>query len=351
MCPTLVCGGRFDGIAPPANSEYLAGAIPGARLALFDGGHIFFMQDPTAPPAIVRFLQRDATVGRSRRFANMDVTTTPQWQALQSHFDAVGSRLHLRELFASDPGRAERLTATAADLTLDYSKHRVTDDTLRLLMDVARAAGVEGRRDAMFSGTHINTTEDRAVLHVALRMPPGSRLEVDGQDVPGDVHAVLDKMGALADRIRDGDWKGATGKRITAVVNIGIGGSDLGPAMATLALADYARPGLTSRFVSNVDPVDLYAATHDLDPETTLFVVSSKTFTTLETLTNAAARVTGCSTGWAPPPATTPWPSTLWLCRPTPRVSPRSGSTLPTCSASGTGWVVDTPMTRPSASR
>ncbi len=219
----------------------------------------------------------------------MDVTTTPQWQALQEHFDTEGRRLHLRELFASDPGRAERLTVTAADLVLDYSKHRVTDDTLRLLVDVARAAGVEERRDAMFSGAHINTTEDRAVLHVALRMPAGSRLVVDGQDVPGDVHAVLDKMGALADRIRDGDWKGATGRRIAAVVNIGIGGSDLGPAMATLALADDAQPGLTSRFVSNVDPVDLYAATHDLDPETTLFVVSSKTFTTLETLTNAAA--------------------------------------------------------------
>ena len=156
-------------------------------------------------------------------------------------------------------------------------------------MAVAREAGIEEHRDAMFSGEHVNTTEDRAVLHVALRMPPGSQLVVDGQDVPGDVHAVLDKMGALSDRIRDGDWKGTTGKRIAAVVNIGIGGSDLGPAMATLALADEAQPGLTSRFVSNVDPVDLYAATHDLDPETTLFVVSSKTFTTLETLTNAAA--------------------------------------------------------------
>jgi glucose-6-phosphate isomerase len=219
----------------------------------------------------------------------MDLTITPQWQALTAHFESEGRHLELRRLFADDPGRADRLSATAADLALDYSKHRVTDETLRLLMDVARAAGVEERRDAMFRGEHINTTEDRAVLHVALRMPPGAELVVDGQDVVGDVHGVLAKMGELSERIRNGSWTGATGKRIDAVVNIGIGGSDLGPAMATAALADYAQPGLVSRFVSNVDPVDLYAATHDLDPATTLFVVSSKTFTTLETLTNAAA--------------------------------------------------------------
>ena len=219
----------------------------------------------------------------------MDLTSTPQWQALSEHHRAVGAHLELRSLFADEPGRGERLSAGAADLTLDYSKHLVTDDTLRLLVDVARAAGVEARRDAMFAGEHINTTEDRAVLHVALRMPPGSELRVDGQDVTGDVHAVLAKMGQLSERIRDGSWTGATGKRIAAVVNIGIGGSDLGPAMATTALADDAIPGITSRFVSNVDPVDLYAATHDLDPASTLFVVSSKTFTTLETLTNAEA--------------------------------------------------------------
>ena len=219
----------------------------------------------------------------------MDLTSTPQWQALSEHHRAVGAQLELRSLFADEPGRGERLSAGAADLTLDYSKHLVTDDTLRLLVDVARAAGVEARRDAMFAGEHINTTEDRAVLHVALRMPPGSELRVDGQDVTGDVHAVLAKMGQLSERIRDGSWTGATGKRITAVVNIGIGGSDLGPAMATTSLADDAMPGITSRFVSNVDPVDLYAATHDLDPASTLFVVSSKTFTTLETLTNAEA--------------------------------------------------------------
>ncbi len=218
----------------------------------------------------------------------MDVTATPEWKALAAHYDQI-STLHLREVFAEDPERATRLTVEAADLLLDYSKQRVTDETLRLLMDVARAAGVEEHRDAMFAGAHINTTEDRAVLHVALRMPPGTDLTIDGQDVTGDVHAVLGKMGELSERIRNGSWTGATGKRINAVVNIGIGGSDLGPAMSTIALADYAQPGLVSRFVSNVDPVDLYAATHDLDPATTLFVVSSKTFTTLETLTNAAA--------------------------------------------------------------
>ena len=218
----------------------------------------------------------------------MDLTATPEWQALATHYDKI-STTHLRELFADDPERADRMTGEAADLVVDYSKQRATDESLRLLFDLARAAKVEQHRDAMFAGEHINTTEDRAVLHVALRMPPGSSLHVDGQDVVGDVQAVLQQMGDLSDRIRDGQWTGATGKRIAAVVNIGIGGSDLGPHMATLALADYAQPGLTSRFVSNVDPVDLYAATEDLDPETTLFVISSKTFTTQETLTNAAA--------------------------------------------------------------
>jgi glucose-6-phosphate isomerase len=218
----------------------------------------------------------------------MDLTATPEWKALAAHYDEISDR-HLRELFAGDDERADRMTVGAADLSLDYSKQRITDETLRLLMALARAAHVEERRDAMFRGEHINTTEDRAVLHVALRMPPGTPLEVDGQDVTGDVQRVLGQMGELSERIRNGTWTGATGQRIAAVVNIGIGGSDLGPAMATLALADYAQPGLTSRFVSNVDPIDLYAATHDLDPATTLFVVSSKTFTTLETLTNAAA--------------------------------------------------------------
>jgi glucose-6-phosphate isomerase len=218
----------------------------------------------------------------------MDLTSSSEWKALHAHHGKVG-HLHLRELFAGDAQRADRLTVSAADLVLDFSKHRVTEETMRLLMSVARAAGVEARRDAMFAGAHINSTEDRAVLHVALRMPAGSSLSVDGQDVAADVQAVLKKMGDLSDRVRSGNWVGATGERIRAVVNIGIGGSDLGPAMAADALADYALPGLDSRFVSNVDPVDLYAAIVDLDPATTLFIVSSKTFTTQETLTNAAA--------------------------------------------------------------
>ncbi len=217
-----------------------------------------------------------------------DVTATEEWARLAVHAEAMRPR-HLRELFADEPGRAEAMTLEAGDLVLDYSKHRVTAETLGLLAAVARRAGLEALRDAMFAGSHVNTTEDRAVLHVALRLPRGATLEVDGQDVPADVHAVLDRMGEAARRIRSGEWTGCTGRRIAAVVNIGIGGSDLGPAMAAEALADYAQPGMTTRFVSNVDPVDLVAKTADLDPATTLFVVSSKTFTTLETLTNARA--------------------------------------------------------------
>ena len=217
-----------------------------------------------------------------------DITATEEWQQLAEHFELVRA-IELRQLFADDPGRGSRMTVDAADLHLDYSKHRATEETVARLLAVARAAGVEARRDAMFAGARINTTEDRAVLHVALRMPKGSTLEVDGHDVVADVHRVLDRMGAVADRIRSGGWTGATGERIEAVVNIGIGGSDLGPAMAHEALADYADPRITCRFVSNIDPVDLFAKTHDLDPARTLFVISSKTFTTLETLTNAAA--------------------------------------------------------------
>ncbi len=220
--------------------------------------------------------------------AEIDITATEEWEQLAEHFELVRS-VDLRQLFASDLDRGGRMTAEAADLHLDYSKHRATAETVARLLAVARAAGVEERRDAMFGGHRINTTEDRAVLHVALRMPKGTRLEVDGHDVVADVHQVLDRMGGVADRIRSGAWTGVTGKRIEAVVNIGIGGSDLGPAMAHEALADYADPRITCRFVSNIDPVDLAAKTHDLDPARTLFVVSSKTFTTLETLTNAAA--------------------------------------------------------------
>jgi glucose-6-phosphate isomerase len=218
----------------------------------------------------------------------VDVAGEVEWLRLVEHFEAIRHR-HLRDLFADDPERGTRMTVGAGDLYLDYSKHRATDETLAALMAVARRAGVEERRDAMFAGQHINTTEDRAVLHVALRMPRGTHLEVDGQDVVADVHQVLDRMGTVATAIRSGEWTGATGKRIAAVVNIGIGGSDLGPAMAYTALRDYADPGIDCRFVSNIDPVDLYNQTHDLDPAETLFVISSKTFTTLETLTNAAA--------------------------------------------------------------
>ncbi len=218
----------------------------------------------------------------------VDLPDTEEWHRLREHFGVIRER-HLRELFAADPDRGKRMTITAGDLSLDFSKHRVTDETMAALMAVARRSGVEERRDAMFAGRHINTTEDRAVLHVALRLPRDATLEVDGQDVVADVHRVLDRMGRVADRIRSGEWTGQTGKRITTVVNIGIGGSDLGPAMAYEALADYATPDITCRFVSNIDPVDFYNKTHDLDPHQTLFVVSSKTFTTLETLTNAGA--------------------------------------------------------------
>ncbi len=218
----------------------------------------------------------------------VDITGTEEWRSLADHFDAIKDA-HLRDLFAQDPNRATRMTVEAGDLYLDYSKHRVTEDTLGRLVDVARRSGLEEHRDAMFAGRHINTTEDRAVLHVALRMPAGTQLEVDGQDVVADVHKVLGRMGDLSDRIRSGDWTGYTGRRIRSVVNIGIGGSDLGPAMAYEALLDYVHPEITCRFVSNIDPVDLWNKTHDLDPAETLFVVCSKTFTTLETLTNAAA--------------------------------------------------------------
>ncbi|MHB1709836.1 MAG: glucose-6-phosphate isomerase [Acidimicrobiales bacterium] len=218
----------------------------------------------------------------------VDITSSEAWGHLTRHYDEIHPK-SLRDLFAADPERGTRMTLQAADLRLDYSKHRATDETVTALMAVARAAGLEERRGAMFAGEHINTTENRAVLHVALRMPREARLVVDGQDVVGDVHRVLDRMGDVARRIRSGEWTGHTGHRITAVVNIGIGGSDLGPAMAHEALSDYAIPGITCRFVSNVDPVDLYNKTRDLDPAGTLFVVSSKTFTTLETLTNAAA--------------------------------------------------------------
>ncbi|WP_370329161.1 glucose-6-phosphate isomerase [Mycolicibacterium hippocampi] len=217
-----------------------------------------------------------------------DISTTPAWQALARHHDEIGAE-HLRELFAQDPTRGTELALTVGDLYIDYSKHRVTRQTLTLLLDLARAARLTERRDAMFSGAHINTSEDRAVLHTALRLPRGVELEVDGQDVVADVHEVLDRMGDFTDRLRSGEWRGATGERITTVVNIGIGGSDLGPVMVDQALRHYADAGISARFVSNVDPADLVAKLAGLDPASTLFVVASKTFSTLETLTNATA--------------------------------------------------------------
>ena len=217
----------------------------------------------------------------------IDIPATPEWQALTEHSAQLRERT-LRELFATDPERARRLTRRVADLVVDHSKHRVTDETLRLLLALAERAGVKQRIDAMFAGEHVNQTEDRAVLHVALRAPAASELVVDGQDVTHDVHEVLDRMAGFADRVRSGEWQGHTGRRIRAVVNIGIGGSDLGPAMAYTALRAFADRDITARFVSNIDPTDFAEATRDLDPEETLFVVCSKTFTTLETLTNAS---------------------------------------------------------------
>jgi len=217
-----------------------------------------------------------------------DIAATPAWQALQRHHDEIGDKT-LREFFADDPERGTELALTVGDLYIDYSKHRVSRDTLKMLFDLARTAGLEQRRDAMFSGVHINTSEDRAVLHTALRDPVGVELVVDGQNVVEDVHAVLDKMGDFTDRLRSGEWTGATGERIKTVVNIGIGGSDLGPVMVYNALRHYADAGISARFVSNVDPADLVAKLDGLDPATTLFIVASKTFSTLETLTNATA--------------------------------------------------------------
>ncbi|MFI1468532.1 glucose-6-phosphate isomerase [Streptomyces wuyuanensis] len=210
----------------------------------------------------------------------------PEWAALTKHREQMADT-HLRELFAADPERGSRYTLEAGDLHLDYSKHRVTDETLALLRDLAAATGVAELRDAMFRGEKINITEDRAVLHIALRAPRDAVIEVDGENVVPAVHAVLDRMSAFSERIRSGRWTGHTGRPIKNVVNIGIGGSDLGPAMAYEALRAYTARELTFRFVSNVDGADLYEAVHDLDPAETLFVIASKTFTTVETITNA----------------------------------------------------------------
>ncbi|HJU26256.1 MAG TPA: glucose-6-phosphate isomerase, partial [Rhodanobacteraceae bacterium] len=221
------------------------------------------------------------------------LTESVEWQALRQHWHSLRGTT-LKQLFAGDPQRGERMVVEGAGLYLDYSKNLVTDETLRLLQDLARARGVEHRREAMFRGEKINETENRAVLHVALRAPRNAFIEVDDHDVVPDVHEVLDRMSAFCDRVRNGDWKGHSGKPIRNVISIGIGGSDLGPVMAYEALRDYSRRDMAFRFVSNVDPTDFIEATRDLGAEETLFIVCSKTFTTLETLTNAHAARDWC---------------------------------------------------------
>ena len=229
-----------------------------------------------------------ATVPNSptRRQGIEPLTQRKTWKALQAHHNQV-RELHLRQLFADDPKRGERMTAEAVGLFLDYSKNRVTDETLKLLIQLAEEAGLRDRIDAMFRGDKINMTENRAVLHVALRAPRGASIVVDGENVVPGVHAVLDKMAEFSNRVRSGAWRGHTGKRIRNIVNVGIGGSDLGPVMAYEALKHYSDRALTFRFVSNIDDTDFAEAVRDLSPEETLFIISSKTFTTLETMTNA----------------------------------------------------------------
>jgi len=216
----------------------------------------------------------------------LTLTQRPAWKALGDHYQKIRD-VHLRTLFAQDPGRGERFAAEGAELYLDYSKHRITEETTRLLFELAQQSGLRERIDAMFGGEKINVTEHRAVLHVALRAPRGASIMVDGENVVPAVHEVLDRMADFSRRVLDGSWKGHTGKRIRNVINIGIGGSDLGPVMAYEALRHFADPGLTMHFVSNVDGTDFAVATADLDPAETLFIISSKTFTTLETMTNA----------------------------------------------------------------
>jgi glucose-6-phosphate isomerase len=218
--------------------------------------------------------------------ASAQVTTRAAWKALEAHYTKI-RELHLRKLFADDATRGERMSLEAVGIYFDYSKHRITDETLKLLLQLAEESGLRAHIDAMFRGDKINVTEKRAVLHVALRAPKGQSIVLDGEDVVPQVHAVLDKMSDFSNRVRSGEWKGHTGKRIRNVINVGIGGSDLGPVMAYEALRHYSQRDMTFRFVSNVDGTDFAEATRDLDPAETLFIISSKTFTTLETMTNA----------------------------------------------------------------
>ena len=277
------------------------------------------------------------------------LTERPAWKALSSHSQEMKST-HLRKLFADDPARGERFTAEVGGIFLDYSKNRITDQTLKLLIQLAEESGLKERREAMFKGEKINITENRAVLHVALRAPKDESIVVDGEDVVPAVHAVLDKMAGFADRVRSGDWKGHTGKRIRNVVNIGIGGSDLGPVMAYEALKHYSQRDLTFRFVSNVDGTDFAEAVQDLKADETLFLVASKTFTTLETMTNAhIRRATGRSRRWVAtrrqsPSTSSPFPQM-------PKKSQSSASIPRICSASGIGSVVATRWIRRLACR
>ena len=220
--------------------------------------------------------------------ATLPLKRRAAWKKLQAHFKAIGSR-HLRELFTDEPQRGEKLTLEAAGIYLDYSKNRVTRTTLELLVELAEESGLRQRIDAMFAGEPINISEQRSVLHVALRAPPGTSIRVGGRNVVPEVHDVLAKMSAFAAKVRNGTWLGYTGRPITNIVNIGIGGSDLGPVMSYEALKAYSKREMTFRFVSNVDGTDLVEAVRDLDPSQTMFIVSSKTFTTLETMTNATA--------------------------------------------------------------
>jgi len=233
-----------------------------------------------------RFAVRKLTPMSPQDSPRLPLDQRPAWKALQRHFSSIGTK-HLRDLFAEDPARGQRFTAEAGGIFLDYSKNRITGETLRLLVALAEDSGLRDKIDAMFRGDKINLTEDRAVLHVALRAPKSERILLDGEDVVPGVHAVLDKMAVFTDRIRSGQWKGHTGKPIRNVVNIGIGGSDLGPVMAYEALRHYSQRNLTFRFVSNVDGTDFVEAVRDLNPAETLFLVASKTFTTQETMTNA----------------------------------------------------------------
>ena len=289
--------------------------------------------------------------------APVDATTTAAWRTLTGL--KAGLEPDLRGWFAADPARAQAFTLTAGDLHVDLSKNLIDDAVLTALVELAEQVGLAERRDAMFAGEKINVTEGRAVLHTALRDPDDAEVVVDGTNVVPEVHQVLEKVYGFADRVRSGEWKGVTGKPIETVVNIGIGGSDLGPVMVYEALQPYVKPGLTARFVSNIDPTDVALKTADLDPETTLFIVASKTFTTLETLTNARlARSWLLHALKRPVRSATPRatsrrrsPSTSWPSPPPWTRSPTSVSTRPTPSASGTGWVVATRSTPPSARR